>query len=153
MNREKAPLVLMEQLAMLLVFALAAAVCLRLFVASDQLSRQLQDQDNAAALCQSTAEALRHNGGDIPAALSEVSGADAGQREGFGYFVSYGPDWSEFVPNGIRSASYTLRARALDSGVPGLGKAEVEAYRWQNGEMQSLFRLETAWQEVMGHGA
>lgn len=153
MNRGKAPLVLMEQLAMLLVFALAAAVCLRIFVASDQLSLQLQDRDRAALLCQNTAELLRANGGDVEDALTQVGGAAPGRREGFGCFALYGPDWSEFVPDGARSASYTLRVQALDSGVSGLGKAEIEAYRWQNGEMESLFRLETAWQEVTGHGA
>lgn len=153
MNREKTPLVLMEQLAMLLVFALAAAVCLRIFVASDQLSRRLQERDHAALLCQNTAELLQSNGGDVEDALTQVSGAAPGQREGFGYFASYGPGWSEFVPDRIRSASYTLQVRELDGGVPGLGRAEIQAYRWRSGEMESLFRLETAWQEVTEHGA
>lgn len=37
--RSKAPLVLMEQLVMVLVFALAAAVCLRLFVGAENIAR------------------------------------------------------------------------------------------------------------------
>ena len=36
--RSKAPLILMEQMVMLLVFALAAALCLQAFVKSDSLS-------------------------------------------------------------------------------------------------------------------
>ena len=36
--RSKAPLLLMEQMVMLLVFALAAALCLQAFVKSDGLS-------------------------------------------------------------------------------------------------------------------
>ena len=45
--RSKAPLVLMEQAVMVLVFALAAALCLRAFVWSDQLSRQNEARDRA----------------------------------------------------------------------------------------------------------
>ena len=36
--KSKAPLMLMEQMIMLLVFALAAALCLQAFVKSEQLS-------------------------------------------------------------------------------------------------------------------
>ena len=38
--KSKAPLALMEQMVMLLVFALAAALCLQAFVQSDRLSRE-----------------------------------------------------------------------------------------------------------------
>lgn len=153
MKRGRTSLLVMEQLAMLLVFALAAAICLGVFVSSDQLSRRVQAQDRAAELCQNAAETLQATGGDVPGALARMSGAEPGYRDGFGYFVSYGPDWSEFVSDGVRSAHYTLRVRELDSGVSGLGKAEVEVYRQQSGKAESLFRLETAWQEVSGHGA
>ena len=37
--RSKAPLVMMEQMVMLLVFALAAALCLQAFVRSDAQSK------------------------------------------------------------------------------------------------------------------
>ena len=43
--RSKAPLVMMEQMVMLLVFALAAALCLQAFVKSDQLSQQGEVRD------------------------------------------------------------------------------------------------------------
>lgn len=38
-ERSKAPLALMEQIIMILVFALASAVCLQAFVYADRLSR------------------------------------------------------------------------------------------------------------------
>ena len=38
--KSRAPLALMEQMVMLLVFALAAALCLQAFVRSDNISRQ-----------------------------------------------------------------------------------------------------------------
>ena len=47
--RSKAPLLLMEQMVMLAVFALAAALCLQAFVKSDGLSGDSQDRDRAVA--------------------------------------------------------------------------------------------------------
>ena len=59
--KSKAPLALMEQMVMLLVFALAAALCLQAFVQSDRLSRESEARDHAAVLCQSVAETIRHS--------------------------------------------------------------------------------------------
>lgn len=148
MRRDKTSLLLMEQLVTLLVFALAAALCLQAFVTADRLSRSMADREQAAIHCQNTAEILKQKAGDIPAALGELG--DVGQREGFGYFVSYGEGWSEFIPDGIRTVSYTLQVRPLESGVAGLGKAQVTAYGWEKREMKELFSLEVAWQEVTG---
>lgn len=152
MKRDRTSLLLMEQLVMLLVFALAAALCLQAFVTANRRSRTMADRDKAAVLCQSVAETLKHKTGDIPATLEDTTGGDVCQREGFGYFVSYGEGWSEFIPDGRKISSYTLRVQPVDSGVPGLGKAHVEACAWERGEMVSLFAIETAWQEVSGHG-
>lgn len=146
MRRDKTSLLLMEQLVTLMVFALAAAICLQAFVTADRRSRAMEDREKAAVLCQNAAETLKQKAGDIPAALAELG--DVGQREGFGYFVSYGEDWSEFVPDGVRTSSYTLQVRPLDSGVAGLGKAQVTAYGREKSGMKELFSLEVAWQEV-----
>ena len=51
--KSKAPLLLMEQMVMLLVFALAAALCLQAFVRSEAMSRESEARDHAAVLCQS----------------------------------------------------------------------------------------------------
>lgn len=153
MRRDKTPLLLMEQLAMLLVFALAAAVCLQLFVFSSQTSRRLQERDRAARLAQNTAETLQATG-DVETALTQVSGLAPFYRDGFGHFLSYDEDWQALAYEG-RSLDprYTLQVLPLDSDLPGLGRAQVEVYVWKNGEMESLFSLETAWQEVSEHGA
>lgn len=151
--RSKAPLAMMEQMVMLLVFALAAALCLQAFVKSDQISKRSEARDRAATLCQNVAEAVRHNGGDLEAALERVAGAAPSQRDGFGYFVPYDGNWKVIADDGRpQSSSYTLRAVELDSGIEGLGKAGVEAFVWNNGTMESLFAIEIAWQEVDAHG-
>ena len=61
--KSKIPLILMEQMVMLLVFALAAALCLQAFVKSDQMSGRSHDRDRAVTLVQEMAETVRHCGG------------------------------------------------------------------------------------------
>ncbi len=142
MRRGKTPLLLMEQLVMLLVFALAAALCLRAFVFSDRLSRQLEARDRAAELIQSVAETLRHTDGDFPRA-AELLGAQHGDENSL--MIDFGSDWA---PAG-ETMRYTLGASRQDSGVPGLGRAQVWARDEETG--QELLRLDIAWQEVSGH--
>jgi Tfp pilus assembly protein PilX len=59
MRRSKTPLALMEQLVMVLVFALAAALCVQVFVLSDRTSRYGEARDRALLEAQSAAEALK----------------------------------------------------------------------------------------------
>ena len=63
--RSRAPLALMEQILMLLVFAVAAVICLRAFVWSDSTSRYGAARDEALTVAQSAAEILKSNGGDL----------------------------------------------------------------------------------------
>ncbi len=79
--KQKTSLVLMEQMVMLLVFALAAAVCLQAFVTADRLSRQSEARDQAIVLVQSAAEVIRHYGGDTAHALSAAANTLGGHYE------------------------------------------------------------------------
>ena len=72
--RSKAPLVLMEQLVMVLVFALAAALCVQVFVLSDQTSRSYEARDRAVVAAQNAAEQLKGCGGDYAAAAERCGG-------------------------------------------------------------------------------
>lgn len=67
--KNRTSLVLMEQLVMVLVFALAAAVCLQLFAKADAISCQTARRDEAVILAQSVAEQLKS--GVQPEQLSE----------------------------------------------------------------------------------
>ena len=53
--KNKGSLVLMEQLLMVLVFAIAAAFCLQAFALSQKISRQFTQTDRASAAAQSAA--------------------------------------------------------------------------------------------------
>ena len=70
--RSKAPLALMEQMVMLLVFALAAALCLQAFVQSDAISQRSEARDRAVELAQSVAEVVKSCHGDLAAAAEKL---------------------------------------------------------------------------------
>ena len=57
--KSKATLFLMEQLVMLLVFALAAALCLGIFVRADRISAETKERDEAVILACNAAEMLK----------------------------------------------------------------------------------------------
>lgn len=122
----KAPLVMLEQMVMLLVFALAAALCLQAFVQSDAASRQIEARDRAVNLCQSTAEVLRTRGAiyqeDYPPVPLREDMTEAGDGEEAAYYL-------EIVPR--------------DDAAPGLAGAAV---RVVTPEREELFSLEVMWQ-------
>lgn len=150
--KSKAPLLLMEQMIMLLVFALASALCLQAFVKSDQISRRSEARDRAVVVCQNAAEAIRHEG-SIEAGLEQLHG-EVSQMDGV-YHSFYDEDmeyvWSEPQCGlGEPALVYRLEVRPVDGGVSGLGMARVEVVSIEDG--RSLFSLDVAWQEgVSGH--
>lgn len=146
--RSKAPLTLMEQMVMLLVFALAAGLCLQAFVRSNAVSEQGDVRDQAVAAVQSAAEAIRHSGGDVEHALSqaaELLGADYAQGT---------LTWNYTLDNGRESAPDPhppiLEAWGLESNAPGLAKAAVRVS--QGDSPTAVFEIEIAWQEAIVHG-
>lgn len=148
--RSKAPLALMEQAVMVLVFALAAALCLRVFVWSDRASARSVDRDRAVIEAQNAAEILKHEGekgGDLDAVLAaaaeELGGGCQGESQALA--VYYDGDWKPVPAEG----SYRLEAREAPGDIPGLETVHV----WvsdRDGE-DVLFELDVAWQtEVAG---
>lgn len=143
--KSKAPLSLMEQMVMILVFALAAALCLQAFVQSDAMSRRAEARDRAAVVCQSAAEALRYTGGSLETAAGLLNGECA---QGL-LWIDYDEEWKP-VETGER---YRLAATGVNSSVPGLGKAVVWVTDEAGEEPDVLFRIEVAWQtEVNPNG-
>jgi len=63
--KQKASLLLMEQLVMILIFALAAALCLQVFARAEAISRETARRDEAVVLAQNAAELLKASGGDL----------------------------------------------------------------------------------------
>ena len=124
--KNRTSLVLMEQLVMVLVFALAASLCLGVFVKADQISRDTARRDEAVLLAQNGVEALKSTAGNLETAARILGGSAA--------------DGSLTVQSG----GFVLEARIADSGIAGLGQAEISVYT----EGELIFELQTGWQEV-----
>lgn len=127
--KNKASLTLMEQLIMVLVFALAAAICLRAFVSADRISQETAARDKAVYLAQNGAETIKACGGDFAEAAEHLGGEETEN----GLTVRY-------------NDGFSLEVQEIFTQIPGLGQAEVRVI-WDN---QALFSLTAAWQEVGG---
>ena len=136
--KNKAPLSLIEQLCMLLVFALAAGLCLQIYVFSGQLSQRSAQRSEAAIAVQNTAEAVKYCRGDsslYPAILG-------GSGEESCWRLNLDENWNEAAG---KETCYYISVCPKDSGLPLLGKAEVSAF-YEDGE--EIFSLTVSWQEV-----
>lgn len=136
--RSKAPLALMEQMIMILVFALAAALCLRAFVSADTLSRQRELRDRALTEGQSMAELTKAESGN----LAQAASVYGGRLEDGVWQCLFGQDWQQ-TENA--SAAYCRLEVAPSEGEPGLGSAQVSGYSVDSGTQ--LFSFSIAWQE------
>lgn len=125
--KSRASLVLMEQLVMILVFALAASLCLQAFLYADQVSQETELQDQAVVLAQNGAELLKSSGGS----LEQVNAALDG-------------DWDGEILTVCRG-QLRMEIEISRQEIPGLGQGEV---RVLDSTGQLLFSLVTAWQEV-----
>ena len=143
--RSKAPLLLMEQMVMLLVFALAAALCLQAFVKSDSLSERSERRDRAVTAAQTAAETVRHCKGDLAQAAALLGAEQPENSEAL--LVAYDRDWN-IAQDTMR---YHLGVVLEDSGIDGLGRAEIWV-RDESAEEQEaeLVRFEVCWQEEVG---
>lgn len=135
--KDKAPLALLEQTIMILVFAFAAALCLRVFVWSDRQSDLDAATDRSVIAVQSAAETLKHCNGDMKTA-AELLGGTVSENL---WRISYDENW-QVVPG---EGKYSVTVQSQDSGVRLLGKAEVSA---ATAEGEALFSLTVGWQEV-----
>lgn len=146
--RSRSPLALMEQVVMVLVFALAAAVCVQAFALADRISRHNEATDRAVQLCQTAAETLKASGGDLQAAQRAAAVRMGGAVDDGLWYVFYDENWSPgAAPD---AAAYTLQVRAAQMQAGGPVKADVRVVSLEAGN--ELFSLTAAWQEVSGNG-
>lgn len=145
--RSKAPLALIEQTVMALVFALAAALCLRAFVWSDTASLRSQARDQAVLKAQTAAEVIKGSDGDTAQRLSAAAASLDGSYEQGLFWVDYDEDWQPDP----QADAYRLTAQGVASQVPGLGKAVISVVSDGSAGLEPdvLFQLEIAWQEVV----
>lgn len=135
--KNKAPLALMEQLVMILVFALTAALCLQIFVVSNTLSVDGEVRSGAVAAVQNAAESLKICSGSFER-MAQISGGEA-QKDS--WRIGYDELWQE-VP--LAQAEYTVEASRVEMDQPLLGGADVSA-RASSGK--KLYEVRVCWQE------
>ena len=117
--KNKTPLPLMEQLIMVLVFALTAALCLQGFSQADRISRRQEAREKAVVLAQNMAEALKAGYGD-PEAASRLP-----------------EDFSE-------DSDFAVQIIPVSTEDPYLGSARIVVTY----EEETIFEITVAWQEV-----
>ena len=88
-NESKAPLVLMEQVIMVLVFALVSAVCIQAFALARTTSLRMTERDHAMKVSQTLAETVKACVGDPEAVCKEIGGGIDGEQ----LFFYYDSDW------------------------------------------------------------
>ena len=148
--RSKSPLTLMEQLVMILVFALAAALCLQVFVFAGRVSARSEQTDHAVLVCQNAAETLKAAGrtaSGADAALEQAAQLLGGTLSQGVLNVYYDENWEQTEHES--NCAYLLRAQALPAAVTGLCRADVRVE--PAGGADPLFSLTVAWQEVSAH--
>ena len=167
--RSKAPLALMEQSVMILVFALAAALCVQAFVFSDETSKRIDDRDRAAVEAQNAAELLKRRGlgrdDDALVIIEEVAGELGGTFGDGRAVIRYDADWNtgsfsltnytnengtnENEDNGGAGAPgcvFTLTIERVYNSEPGVRVPPTAVVTVYKGERE-LFTLQTAWQD------
>lgn len=136
--KSKAPLALMEQILMVLVFALAAGLCLQMFVFASQLSRCCEAKDSAVLVVQNVAEVWKINCGDAQKCAQKLGG----EHKGDAWQIGYDADWEEAHGSEVE---YLVTVMPVASNNPLLGCADIIA---QTADGDCLFQVSVAWQEV-----
>ncbi|MBQ5820673.1 MAG: hypothetical protein IIW31_05510 [Clostridia bacterium] len=135
--KQKTFVPLMEQICMICIFALAAALCLQGFALANKISEDRHAKDCALISAQNAAEILKEYKGDLSAASQVLCGT----IENGAMTVRYDADGR--VTQDAANMSFVLTAQPLKSTQTGLGTARI--YVTHNGEI--IFEITTGWQE------
>ena len=137
--KSKAPLAMMEQIVMVLVFALAAALCLQTFVLSGKISKKTEAKNRAVTEVQNAAELMKNGG-----FLEYVERYAPAETEGE-YVTFFTGDWQ--ITGEEKQAEYKMTVTYTESAELPLWQADI-TFDTASGE--ELIRISAAGQmEVM----
>lgn len=139
--KNKSPLFLMEQLSMLLVFALAAALCLQGFTLAARSSRRQESVSYAATQVQTAAEFLKSTHGDYEQAALHYGGSWNNEQ----WIIHYDESWNPSSHS--QAGAYMLTVVPIETDPTLMEGAHL---RMMQGE-DILFEIQVAWQEVESH--
>ena len=135
--KRNASVILLELVIMLLVFSVAAALCLQAFVWADSQSRQSGVMDNAYIQIQNAAEILKHHRGNYALAARDAGG----QWNGEEWSIYYDDNWQRADTPSV----FCLRAKPLPVEAEYLGMAQLTV---TDASGSVLAELHVSWQEV-----
>ena len=135
--KRNASLALIEQVIMLLILIVAAALCLRAFVWSDQRSLYYTERDRAVVELQSAAEILKAKDGDFSAAAAAYGGSATEDQ----WVLDFDENWNITEKSGV----YRICATVNGCDVDYLGGAILTV---QPVDGETLAQLTISWQEV-----
>jgi len=111
-QRSKSTLFLIEQLIVIAVFAISAAVCINILTAAFFITENTVAENNALLKAESAAEVFKATGGDV-GAVRTILGGTSGERGGYpGVTVYYDSGWQ--ISN-EENASFVLHIGYLPS--------------------------------------
>ncbi len=137
-QKSKAPLNLMEQVVMILVFAFAAALCVQAFVVADSMSKEAYARDKAALICQTVAETVKSQRGNMEMSAKLLGGEETEQR----ISLYYDENWEGC---NLEEAEY-IAVFTMKEADSYLGQGEVAVKTIHTGE--TIFDLLVSWQKV-----
>ncbi len=129
----------MEQLIMLTVFAIAAALCLQIFALSGNVSKNMEIRDKAVTVVQNAAESVKIAEGDLKKHAEFFGGTVAGGI----WEISYDESWNI---TDSENAAFRATACITENYTAYLGTAEIRA---SDRDGKVLFELTAAWQEEL----
>lgn len=105
-NRSRSTLFLMEQLLAILVFAICAAACVKIFVGSYIIASESKDMNKALLIAESAAECYKAAAGDVGEAAAILDGNVSAAAKGYVITVYYNKQWQECEED---QAAYVMR--------------------------------------------
>ena len=140
---------LIEMLLMVMVFAVASAICLRAFVRADRISRDGSVKAEAALLADSYGALFKEVRGDAGEAAERHGGTLLKESDGPVWMVCFDREWNP-VPE--TEAVYILRAKQAEGAASG-GAAQESGYLGEGtvtvvrADGEELFAIPVCWQK------
>lgn len=134
----KTPLALMEQVIMVFVFALAAALCVQVFVYARTVSVSMEERDHGIVICQNIAETAKECKGNLETLQERMEGS----REENEFVLYYDDKWNQIAKNQAVCYRAAFRVLARDEFC---SKGEVLIIK--SVDDTEIFSLPVAWQE------
>ena len=128
---------LLEQITMIVIFAVAATICVQIFFRSNTISEQRQALDQATLVAQNASETLKYAGGDF----SQVASLLSGTSDENSVTVFYNDDWVQTEQEDLATFQLFIEEQPCD--IPQLGKATVSVKHHD----KVIFLITVAWQE------